>query len=98
VSAASAAVTHSSAQASEISRGATRATIEDNHQDRLHVRDDYLAAQPAPARFALERVRVTILEALPGATEGISHQVDDDAQPGHAPDSLQRASPAFAGR
>jgi uncharacterized protein YdhG (YjbR/CyaY superfamily) len=37
--------------------------------------DDYLAAQPAPARSALERVRATIRKALPGATEGISYQM-----------------------
>jgi uncharacterized protein YdhG (YjbR/CyaY superfamily) len=37
--------------------------------------DDYLAAQPAPVRSALERVRATIREALPGATEGVSYQI-----------------------
>jgi uncharacterized protein YdhG (YjbR/CyaY superfamily) len=37
--------------------------------------DDYLAAQPMPARSVLERVRATIREALPGATEGISYQI-----------------------
>jgi uncharacterized protein YdhG (YjbR/CyaY superfamily) len=37
--------------------------------------DDYLAAQPAPARSVLERVRATIRKALPGAVEGISYQI-----------------------
>jgi len=37
--------------------------------------DDYLAAQPRPARSVLERVRATIRKALPGATEGISYQI-----------------------
>jgi uncharacterized protein YdhG (YjbR/CyaY superfamily) len=37
--------------------------------------DAYLAAQPAPARSVLERVRATIRKALPGATEGISYQI-----------------------
>jgi uncharacterized protein YdhG (YjbR/CyaY superfamily) len=37
--------------------------------------DDYTAAQPAPARSKLERVRATIRKALPGATEGISYQI-----------------------
>jgi uncharacterized protein YdhG (YjbR/CyaY superfamily) len=37
--------------------------------------DEYIAAQPAPARPALERVRATIRKALPGATEGISYQI-----------------------
>lgn len=37
--------------------------------------DDYIAAQPAPARSVLERVRATIRKALPGATEGISYQI-----------------------
>jgi uncharacterized protein YdhG (YjbR/CyaY superfamily) len=37
--------------------------------------DDYIAAQPAQVRPALERVRATILEALPGAIEGISYQI-----------------------
>jgi uncharacterized protein YdhG (YjbR/CyaY superfamily) len=37
--------------------------------------DDYIAAQPAPVRPLLERVRATIRKALPGATEGISYQI-----------------------
>ena len=37
--------------------------------------DDYIAAQPVPARPVLERVRATIRKALPGATEGISYQI-----------------------
>lgn len=37
--------------------------------------DDYLAAQPKPARAVLARVRATIRKALPGATEGISYQI-----------------------
>jgi len=37
--------------------------------------DDYVAAQPQPARSALERVRATIRKALPRATEGISYQI-----------------------
>ncbi|MFD6356520.1 iron chaperone [Nocardia tengchongensis] len=37
--------------------------------------DEYLAAQPAPAREALERVRATIRAALPGASETISYQI-----------------------
>jgi uncharacterized protein YdhG (YjbR/CyaY superfamily) len=37
--------------------------------------DDYIAAQPAPARSTLERVRATIRKALPRATEGISYQI-----------------------
>ncbi|MEV0466678.1 iron chaperone [Nocardia tengchongensis] len=37
--------------------------------------DEYLAAQPAPAREALERVRATIHAALPGASETISYQI-----------------------
>lgn len=37
--------------------------------------DDYIAAQPAPARPVLERVRATIRKALPGAAEGISYQI-----------------------
>ncbi|HEU4385976.1 MAG TPA: DUF1801 domain-containing protein [Anaeromyxobacteraceae bacterium] len=37
--------------------------------------DDYIAAQPAPARPVLQRVRATIRKALPGATEGISYQI-----------------------
>jgi uncharacterized protein YdhG (YjbR/CyaY superfamily) len=35
----------------------------------------YIAAQAAPARPVLARVRATILKALPGATEGISYQI-----------------------
>lgn len=37
--------------------------------------DDYLAAQPEPARRVLERVRATIRKALPTATERISYQI-----------------------
>ena len=37
--------------------------------------DDYIAAQPAPARSVLRRVRATIRRALPGAVEGISYQI-----------------------
>src|SRR4249919_4375077 len=37
--------------------------------------DDYIAAQAAPARSVLERVRATIRRALPGATEGISYRI-----------------------
>ncbi len=37
--------------------------------------DDYVAAQPQPARSVLERVRATIRKALPGAAEGISYQI-----------------------
>jgi uncharacterized protein YdhG (YjbR/CyaY superfamily) len=37
--------------------------------------DDYIAAQPEPARQMLERVRAVIRKALPGATEGISYQI-----------------------
>ena len=37
--------------------------------------DDYIAAQPAPARPVLARVRATIRRALPGATEGIAYQI-----------------------
>jgi uncharacterized protein YdhG (YjbR/CyaY superfamily) len=37
--------------------------------------DEYIAAQPQPARPVLERVRATIRKALPGATEGISYQI-----------------------
>jgi uncharacterized protein YdhG (YjbR/CyaY superfamily) len=37
--------------------------------------DEYVAAQPLPARSVLERVRATIRKALPGATEGISYQI-----------------------
>jgi uncharacterized protein YdhG (YjbR/CyaY superfamily) len=36
---------------------------------------DYIAAQPAPARAALRRVRATIRKALPRATEGISYRI-----------------------
>jgi uncharacterized protein YdhG (YjbR/CyaY superfamily) len=37
--------------------------------------DDYLAAQPAPARAVLRQVRATLRKALPGVTEGISYQI-----------------------
>jgi uncharacterized protein YdhG (YjbR/CyaY superfamily) len=37
--------------------------------------EGYIAAQPEPARPALERVRATIRKALPGAEEGISYQI-----------------------
>ena len=37
--------------------------------------EDYIAAQPAPARPALVRVRAAIRKALPGATEGISYRI-----------------------
>jgi uncharacterized protein YdhG (YjbR/CyaY superfamily) len=37
--------------------------------------DDYIAAQPMPARPVLERVRATIRKALPDAAEGISYQI-----------------------
>ena len=37
--------------------------------------DDYIAAQPPPARPVLQRVRATIRKALPGATEGIAYQI-----------------------
>jgi uncharacterized protein YdhG (YjbR/CyaY superfamily) len=37
--------------------------------------DEYLAAQPDSARLALERVRATLLAALPGAEEGISYGI-----------------------
>jgi uncharacterized protein YdhG (YjbR/CyaY superfamily) len=37
--------------------------------------DDYIAAQPAPTRAALARVRAVIRKALPRATEGISYQI-----------------------
>ena len=37
--------------------------------------DDYIAAQPAPAQAALKRVRAAILEAVPGAAEGISYNM-----------------------
>lgn len=37
--------------------------------------DDYVAAQPAPTRAALECVRATLRKALPGSTEGISYQI-----------------------
>jgi uncharacterized protein YdhG (YjbR/CyaY superfamily) len=36
---------------------------------------EYVAAQPAPARAALERVRAILRKALHGATEGISYQI-----------------------
>ena len=37
--------------------------------------DEYIAAQPAPARSVLKRVRATIRKALPGVVEGISYQI-----------------------
>ena len=37
--------------------------------------DEYIAAQPAPARPVLQWVRATIRKALPGAVEGISYQI-----------------------
>ena len=37
--------------------------------------DDYLAAQPSPARAVLRQVRATLRKALPGVTEGISYQI-----------------------
>ena len=37
--------------------------------------DAYIAAQPAPARPVLQRVRATLRKALPGATEAISYQI-----------------------
>jgi uncharacterized protein YdhG (YjbR/CyaY superfamily) len=37
--------------------------------------DEYIAAQPPPARPVLQRVRATIRKALPRATEGISYQI-----------------------
>jgi uncharacterized protein YdhG (YjbR/CyaY superfamily) len=37
--------------------------------------DEYIAAQPAPARSVLQRVRATIRKALPRAVEGISYQI-----------------------
>lgn len=37
--------------------------------------EDYIAAQPMPARGVLKRVRSTIRKALPRATEGISYQI-----------------------
>jgi uncharacterized protein YdhG (YjbR/CyaY superfamily) len=37
--------------------------------------DDYLAAQPLPARRVLQRVRTAIRSSLPGAVEGISYQI-----------------------
>lgn len=37
--------------------------------------DDYIAAQPAPARSALRRVRSTIRKAMPRAEEMISYQM-----------------------
>src|SRR5687767_10684664 len=36
---------------------------------------EYIAAQPAPARAALRRVRAAIRKALPRATEGISYRI-----------------------
>ena len=37
--------------------------------------DDYLAAQPAPVRSVLARVRQMIRKALPRATERVSYQI-----------------------
>ncbi|MEO5923248.1 MAG: DUF1801 domain-containing protein [Bryobacteraceae bacterium] len=37
--------------------------------------DHYIASQPEANRPILERVRATILKALPGAQEGISYQI-----------------------
>jgi len=37
--------------------------------------DDYIAAQPEPARAPLERVRAAIRDALPGADETISYNM-----------------------
>lgn len=37
--------------------------------------DEYLAAQPIPARSVLERVRATIRKALPRAVERISYRI-----------------------
>ena len=37
--------------------------------------DDYIAAQPAPARPVLQRLRATIRKALPGCTEGIAYRI-----------------------
>jgi uncharacterized protein YdhG (YjbR/CyaY superfamily) len=37
--------------------------------------DDYIAAQPAPARRRLRSVRAAIRRALPKAVEGISYQI-----------------------
>lgn len=37
--------------------------------------DEYLAAQPEPARHALERVRSAIREAVPAAEEVISYNI-----------------------
>ena len=36
---------------------------------------EYIAAQPAPARAALRKVRATIRKALPGAEEGLSYRI-----------------------
>ena len=36
---------------------------------------EYIAAQPAPARPVLRRVRSIIRKALPGVVEGISYQI-----------------------
>ena len=36
---------------------------------------EYIAAQPAPARAALRKVRATIRKALPGSEEGISYRI-----------------------
>jgi uncharacterized protein YdhG (YjbR/CyaY superfamily) len=45
--------------------------------------DDYLAAQPAPVRALLDRVRAAIKRALPGATERISYQIPVYELDGH---------------
>ncbi|HET7292781.1 MAG TPA: DUF1801 domain-containing protein [Vicinamibacteria bacterium] len=37
--------------------------------------DEYLAAQPEPARAVLQRVRAIIRKAVPGAEEAISYQI-----------------------
>ena len=37
--------------------------------------NEYLAAQPAPARAVLRKVRAAIRKALPRATEGISYRI-----------------------
>jgi uncharacterized protein YdhG (YjbR/CyaY superfamily) len=37
--------------------------------------DEYIAAQPAAARVALQRVRAAIRRAVPGADEVISYQI-----------------------
>ena len=37
--------------------------------------EEYVAAQPAPVRRLLERVRATIRKAVPGAEESISYRI-----------------------